>query len=61
MYCGGSKQSLFLENIKKMICIENSLFGGSCRKSATISQIGQNWWFYFVYKALEQSVTGSVF
>ena len=28
--------------------------------SLTISQIEQNLWFYFIYKALEQSVTGSI-
>ena len=29
--------------------------------SSTISQIEQNLWFYLIYKALEQSITGGVF
>ena len=53
----GSKQfvsRLFLsKNVKKMICIENTGYLGGPVENAsspTISQIEQNWWFYFIYK-----------
>ena len=47
-----------------MICIENiGIFGGAAENlfSPTISQVEQNLLLYFIYKALEQSITGSVF
>ena len=39
------------------------LFGGPTENlsSPTISQIEQNLWFYFIYKAFELSVAGMVF
>ena len=38
-------------------------FGGRAENLSfpTISQIEQNWWLYFIYKALEQSATATVF
>ena len=63
----GSKLSLFLHFSVK--CKENdfhrkySFWGGPAENlsSATISQLEQNWWLYFIYKAKDQSVTGSIF
>ena len=63
----GSKHSLFLDFFWKYkenyLHKKYRLFGGPAENlsSPTISQIEQNWWFYFIYKALEQSVTGSIF
>ena len=38
------------------------LFGGTAENlSSKISQIEQNGLFYFIYKVLEQSITGGIF
>ena len=63
----GSKHSLFEDFFCKRkendLHKKYRLFGGLAENlsSPTISQIEQILWFYFIYKALEQSVTSGAF